>query len=52
MRKLNLYWRTNEEWYHFDKNMNPVVNDDAPEEAKESYRQYLEEKKARKPTSS
>ena len=46
MRKLELYWRTNSDWFHFDENLRAVINDDAPEEAKESYRRYMEQRKA------
>ena len=45
MKKLDYYWRSNPDWWHWDENMFPVVNDDAPEEAKESYKHYLEQLK-------
>lgn len=45
MRKLDLYWRSNPDWWEFKNNI-PSVKDDAPPEAKESYRRYQEQKKA------
>ena len=45
MRKPSLKWRERNEWFHFDEHLNPVVNDDAPSEAKESYRHYLEQQR-------
>lgn len=43
MKKLDLYWETNREWWHYDEAYNQILNDDAPEEAKESYAHYLEQ---------
>lgn len=37
---LDLYWMRNENWIHY-VNGRVVLNDDAPEEAKKSYRTYL-----------
>lgn len=46
MVALDLYWKTNKNWWHRDeKNLRPVLNKDAPKEAKESYKRYLEQKK-------
>lgn len=45
MTKLDYYWASNENWYHLDKNMRFVINDDAPEKAKKSYENYLKQKK-------
>ena len=42
MRKLDLYWKTNRDWWEF-KNHIPVVKDDAPLAAKESYQNYLKQ---------
>ena len=43
---LDLYWKTNKEWWHRDeKSLCPVLNDNAPKEAKESYARYLEQRK-------
>ena len=36
-----IYWKTNEDWYHFDSDTGGlVVNDDAPQKAKDSYNKY------------
>lgn len=43
MRKLDCYWMENDEWWHYNENLFPVINDDAPEEAKKSYEHYLEQ---------
>jgi len=45
MTKLDYYWASDENWYHLDENMRFVINDDAPEEAKKSYENYLKQKK-------
>lgn len=49
MTNLDLYWRSDRSWYHFEEIeedfLVPVINDDAPEEAKLSYKNYLEQKK-------
>ena len=45
MRKLDFYWASNKDWFHFKDNGVMVVNDDAPPEAQESYKHYLEQKK-------
>ncbi len=45
MTRLDGYWTTNEDWYHFDENGMPVINDDAPPEAKESYENYRKQSK-------
>ena len=42
MRKYDMYWESNEEWYYV-KDGKFIVRDDAPEEAKESYKHYLEQ---------
>ena len=44
MRKLDLKWM-DDRWSPFDDNGNCVLNDDAPQEAKESYTHYLEQRK-------
>ena len=43
MRKFDYYWMSNLEWYHRKDNLVPVINDDAPPEAQESYKRYLEQ---------
>ena len=44
MRKLDLYWMTNKEWYGL-KDMVYYIKDSAPEEAKKSFAHYLERTK-------
>lgn len=46
MRKLEYYWKTNRAWYDYDENLNVYIKDDAPQEAKDSFKKYLEQKKA------
>ena len=46
MRKFDYFWATNEDWYHVNQYGDPVLNEDAPREAIESYRRYLEQRKA------
>lgn len=36
------YWQTNKDWYIVDDEGNVTLTDKAPEEAKESYRRYVE----------
>ena len=42
MTKLDFYWRSNKEWYHYEE-FEPVINEDAPPEAQESYQRYLKQ---------
>lgn len=42
MRKVDLYWATNKDWWEF-KNHVRVVKEDAPPEAKASYARYLKQ---------
>jgi hypothetical protein len=42
MRKLDLYWKSNREWWEY-KNHIPTIKESAPEKAKESYKRYLEQ---------
>ena len=42
MKKLDLYWKSNRDWWEFKDHVQ-VVKDDAPAEAKESYQRYLEQ---------
>ena len=37
-----LYWKTNPQWYDYDENDFPFLTDNAPEEAKESFKKYLD----------
>ena len=43
MRKLDLYWRSNRDWWEV-KNLVPTLRKDAPREAWESYSRYLVQK--------
>ncbi len=45
MRVFDYYWMSNPAWWHRKDNYVPVINEDAPEEAQESYRRYIEQKK-------
>lgn len=52
MSNLDLHWRSNSAWWHFEDTDDPdneagvviVLNNDAPEEAKKSYQHYLQQK--------
>ena len=44
MRKFDIYWQSNKDWFYFDGFM-PKVKDDAPQEAKDSYKHYLQQTK-------
>lgn len=44
MRKLDLFWMSNKEWYGM-KNMVYYIKDNAPEEVKKSFQHYLEQTK-------
>lgn len=46
MLKLDLYWKTNRAWYHYSDDEEepvPILNENAPKEAKESYANYLKQ---------
>lgn len=43
MRKLDLYWKSNRDWWEYDKDFFPVLKEGAPNDAVESYRRYLEQ---------
>ena len=45
MKKLDLYWKSRREWWEF-RNHVQIVKDDAPIEAKESYKRYIAQVKA------
>ena len=45
MRKLDLYWKSNRDWWFFDKNLIPRIKDSAPKEAQESYKRYRSQSK-------
>lgn len=44
MKKLDLYWKSNREWWEYIDHI-PTVKDSAPPEAKASYKNYLEQTK-------
>lgn len=44
MRKLNYFWASNPEWYEWQENGDRVLKPDAPPEAQESYKRYLEQR--------
>lgn len=44
MKKLDLFWKTNRDWWEY-RNGVPVLKDNAPAEAKESYERYLKQVK-------
>ncbi len=46
MRKLDLFWLSNEEWIYQVETGAFLLKDDAPKEAQESYKHYLEQKKS------
>lgn len=50
MRRLDLYWQSQREWYYRDKDGNVIIKDDAPEEVKKSYEHYLEQEKRHEET--
>lgn len=45
MRKLDYYWATNRDWWEWKKNGWREIKPDAPKEAQESFKHYLEQLK-------
>ncbi len=45
MRKLDFYWKSNRDWWFYDKNLIPRIKNSAPQEAQESYQRYREQSK-------
>lgn len=43
MKKLDLYWKSKKEWRILQDNGTYIVNPDAPKEAQDSYKHYLEQ---------
>lgn len=44
MTKLDIYWMSNEEWIReADDGFGYILKEDAPEEAQESYKRFLEQ---------
>ena len=44
MRKFDVYWKSNKEWYEYD-GLVTKLKEDAPKEAQESFEHYLQQKK-------
>lgn len=44
MRKFDVYWKTNKDWYYYD-GLVPKLKENAPEAAKESFEHYKRQKK-------
>ena len=44
MRKYDMYWSSNPDWFEYDDDLFPVLTDNAPEDAKESFKNYLAQK--------
>ena len=44
MKKLDTFWETNPAWYGY-KGFTPYIKEDAPKEAKESFKKYQEQTK-------
>lgn len=42
MKKLDLFWKSNRSWWEF-KNHIPTIKKDAPPQAQESYKRYLQQ---------
>ena len=40
MRKMDLFWRSNREWWEYKDHI-PTIKPDAPPEAQESYKNYI-----------
>ena len=45
-----MFWATNPEWYDYDEKEEPYLTEKAPEEAKGSFKKYLDVKKREKET--
>lgn len=42
MKKIDLFWQSNEDWWEIQNHV-IVLKEDAPPEAKESYARYLKQ---------
>ena len=42
MKKIDLFWQSNRDWWEYKDHV-PTVREDAPPEAKESYERYLKQ---------
>lgn len=45
MRKVDLYWKSNRDWWEFIEHI-PTIKESAPPEAQESYKKYLQQTNA------
>ena len=43
MKRLDFYWSSNPDWWEWKPNGTRVIKPDAPTEAQESYKHYLEQ---------
>lgn len=43
MKILDFYWSSNTDWWEWNPNGMRVIKPDAPKEAQESYKHYLEQ---------
>ncbi|MFQ9512021.1 MAG: hypothetical protein ACLR19_00015 [Clostridia bacterium] len=43
MKRLDFYWSSNPDWWEWKPNGMRVIKPDAPNEAQESYKHYLEQ---------
>lgn len=43
MKKIDLFWKSNRDWWEYDKDYVPIMKESAPLEAKESYNRYLKQ---------
>ena len=43
MRKLDYYWQSNPDWFYQKDNGVFTIKPDAPKEAQDSYKHYLEQ---------
>lgn len=48
MRKMNIKWFENPNWWHYNEYGLFEINDDAPKEAKESFERYIEQCEAKR----
>lgn len=46
MRTLDLYWKSNKDWWYYDDSFIPRLKDSAPPDAQESYARYKEQKRS------
>lgn len=42
MKKLDLYWKSNREWWEYENHV-PKIKESAPTEAKESFQNYTKQ---------